>query len=104
MVLFSEQYYFTKVGSGVRPFLFPVFHRIIPDMSRSIIIIVLSLLTALFPHLGFPGNIKNTAVTLLSLGIAVLGYMAYRSARAENARKQYEEYSMADESTDTLPE
>lgn len=73
-------------------------------MSRFIMIIVLSLLAALFPHLGFPGSIKNTAVTLLSLGIAVLGYMAYRHARAENARKQYEEYSMADESTDTLPE
>ncbi|MBC8464849.1 MAG: hypothetical protein H8D63_00535 [Parcubacteria group bacterium] len=55
-------------------------------MSRFIMIIVLSLLTALFPHLGFPGSIKNTAVTLLSLGIALLGYMAYRSARAEDAR------------------
>ncbi len=56
-------------------------------MSRSIIIIVLSLLTALFPHLGFPGSIKNAAVTILALGIAVLGYMAYREARKRELLK-----------------
>jgi uncharacterized membrane protein len=57
-------------------------------MSRSIIIIVLSFLTALFPHLGFPGNIKNIAVTVLALGIAMLGYMAYRDAKKRDMRER----------------
>jgi uncharacterized membrane protein YebE (DUF533 family) len=45
-------------------------------------------LTALFPHLGFPGSIKNTAVTLLALGIAVIGYMAYRDAKKRDMRER----------------
>ena len=70
-------------------------------MSRSIMIIVLALLTALFPHLGFPGQIKHIAVTLLSLGIALLGYMAYRAARAHSVSEQYKEGSFPSHKKDS---
>ncbi|NTV44910.1 MAG: hypothetical protein HGA67_04480 [Candidatus Yonathbacteria bacterium] len=54
-------------------------------MSRSVSIIILALVTALFPHLGFPGYIKTSGVTLLSLGIALISYMAYREAKNQKA-------------------
>ena len=52
-------------------------------MSRFITIFILALVTAMFPHLGFPGYIKTSGVTLISLGIALLAYMAYREAKNE---------------------
>jgi hypothetical protein len=50
-------------------------------MQRYITIIILALFTAFFPHLGFPGYIKVTGTTLLSLGITLIAYMGYREAK-----------------------
>lgn len=52
-------------------------------MHRHITIIILAFVTALFPHLGFPGYIKTSAVTLVSLTMAFIAYMGYREAKHE---------------------
>ncbi|NTV22008.1 MAG: hypothetical protein HGB03_00355 [Candidatus Yonathbacteria bacterium] len=52
-------------------------------MQRLITTIILALVVAVFPHLGFPGYIKTAAITLFSLAIALIAYMGYREAKHE---------------------
>lgn len=64
-------------------FSFCIFSLIMAYMQRTITTIILALVVAVFPHLGFPGYIKTAAITLFSLAIALIAYMGYREAKHE---------------------
>ena len=63
-------------------------------MRRARTLLIFGIWVAILPYLGFPYSWKNILFTLTGLGLAYLGYLAYKEyKRGRTKKKAFDNFS-----------